>query len=486
MIASHVFIFHVDAQVSTRAITKYVGPNLEFAELARDWLGYQPKLNHEALIQHREAFRQRTRAATTIQQMVRKKIAYNAYREKRRRWLVHVVIPRAQARIRGVLQRRIYAVFKLKQLHYNMATKIQSAWRRFMAILRYEARLEAIEHEKIQHYKATKIKVAYRCMKARMVVQELRNAKANIRLAEAKHHAMCQLMAIEIQRVVRAKLGRMVASKLAAKRDHERRMLALHTKVARYLQRILRGWMGRLAAKRRRKEKAYLRLVWLCARSIQRFFRGFLGRMKARMAWEEFYKRLRYNAASNIQRVWRGTKARAIAAMALALRQLRVKKYNNTILIQRIWRGYRARKRVDSIRVEELKVRTRLLSAIGIQKLYRGYKGREAAEVERALTAMEGQAQPLFQLMRKLENDIEVITKKLAKLTEQEKRQTIELEDIERESLHTNNTTNKWTDSSRVNGYPQRFLTKFLRIRLEDYVKIAQVIRRYYSINKRC
>ena len=46
---------------------------------------------------------------------------------------------------------------------------------------------------------------------------------------------------------------------------------------------------------------------------------------------------------------------------------------------------------------------------------------------------------------------------------------------IERESVFADNTTNKWTDSTRENGIPQRFLTKYLRIRLHDVLKNTQV-----------
>ena len=39
-----------------------------------------------------------------------------------------------------------------------------------------------------------------------------------------------------------------------------------------------------------------------------------------------------------------------------------------------------------------------------------------------------------------------------------------------------NKTTNKYTDSTRINNTPQRFLTKFLRVRLQDHLEHEQVV----------
>ena len=95
--------------------------------------------------------------------------------------------------------------------------------------------------------------------------------------------------------------------------------------------------------------------------------------------------------------------------------------------------------------------------------------------MERRLVEMEGSARPLIVLLGQLQKDEMKLTSLVAKLEQQEHRLELELADVERESLHTDNTTRKWTDSSRVNGVPQRFLTKFLRLRLRDCVREAKV-----------
>ena len=45
-----------------------------------------------------------------------------------------------------------------------------------------------------------------------------------------------------------------------------------------------------------------------------------------------------------------------------------------------------------------------------------------------------------------------------------------EVAEIIRELEHATRTTSKFTDSHRVNGIPQRFLTKYLIVRLNDHL----------------
>jgi len=464
-----------NAAVTARCITKHVGPKLEFAELAQDWLGYQPKKDHQQLILHREDFKKRTANAIKIQCAMRKKKAYKAYRDRRRVWLVSVVIPKAQARIRGILERRRYAVFKQGKLRNAMATRIQAFYRASQALCCYEKMLQDLRKEGLISECAVKIQTAYRCMLARRVVQDIRNDYATQRLQEAKRQAMLQRTAMKIQRNIRAFLGRRVAARLAEKRRQARLLLQLHTRLTHLLQRVVRGWLGRIRARNRREELAFRRLCWGCALSIQRVFRGVIGRARARLAWREYWRRLQETAATDIKRIWRGHKARGLAMMAIALRKLRIQRYRSTLLIQRIYRAYRGRQRVTKLRAEQHEIQRNLHAAILIQKIYRGHKAKECLEIERSIVAMESQVRPLTMLLIQLEKDVHELNVKIKKLVEKEAALSREREDVERESLHVNNTTMKWTDSSRINGIPQRFLTKFLRVRLLDYVKDTQV-----------
>jgi len=56
-------------------------------------------------------------------------------------------------------------------------------------------------------------------------------------------------------------------------------------------------------------------------------------------------------------------------------------------------------------------------------------------------------------------------------LEENEARMNENLFAIERELAQCSITTGKYSDSSRINGTPQRFLTKFLAVRLKDLLE---------------
>jgi len=56
-------------------------------------------------------------------------------------------------------------------------------------------------------------------------------------------------------------------------------------------------------------------------------------------------------------------------------------------------------------------------------------------------------------------------------LEENEARMNENLFAIERELAQCSFTTGKYSDSSRINGTPQRFLTKFLAVRLKDLLE---------------
>ena len=57
------------------------------------------------------------------------------------------------------------------------------------------------------------------------------------------------------------------------------------------------------------------------------------------------------------------------------------------------------------------------------------------------------------------------------------------LVEIEREWEICMSTNNKYTDSSRINNTPQRFLTQFLRVRLKDHLDHETVTNNSISNN---
>lgn len=163
-----------------------------------------------------------------------------------------------------------------------------------------------------------------------------------------------------------------------------------------------------------------------------------------------------------------------MAALALAMFKLRQRRMAKAIEIQRVYRGVRGRRRVAAIEAQRRKERLILASTLLLQRVFRGHKGREASEVEKAVQTAGPLVAPLTQTLSDLEKEAQRLERLVAKLEVEEEALTEELQATERESLHTNHSNNKWTDSFRVNGVPQRFLTRFLRIRLVDLVKAAK------------
>jgi hypothetical protein len=90
-------------RVDPRSLAGYVG-RLRFADLAMLWVGFQPKPRADSMIIAAEERNCRSQAALVVQCVVRRRRAYQAYREKRRWWLMATVLPRFQAIVRGYLQ----------------------------------------------------------------------------------------------------------------------------------------------------------------------------------------------------------------------------------------------------------------------------------------------------------------------------------------------------------------------------------------------
>ncbi len=108
-------------------------------------------------------------------------------------------------------------------------------------------------------------------------------------------------------------------------------------------------------------------------------------------------------------------------------------------------------------------------------------QGKEALEIERQLSALEAKARPLIELLKRLEDDVAKKTKVVNRLEFYVNRGADELFEIEREIDQVNKTTNKYTDCTRINNIPQRFLTKYLRVRLKDHFEHEKV--RLFSTN---
>ena len=460
-------------RVTTRTLVSYVGQSvehpLEFCEMANKWLGYQPKPDVAGLIVAREIFRLHTKSVLAIQCALRRKFAYKRYWIRRRWWLMTKIIPVTQARVRGMIQRTKFAEIKHYLFKINQAIKIQSAWRRFVAMHDKALRVKRIKFAEYRQRMAIRIQKRFRGMVDRGLVIDVRNNLLNRHIRAARKVAKLELNAIIVQRSIMAWLGRVRADKRIKIRIAEKKRKALEERMMRTVQRLARGRLGRKRAHERREEIAHAWLRWKSARLIQKSYRGLLGRRRFRWFFEEYIKKVKNDAATYIQKIFRGYRGKVLGAIARQLKILRIRKGKAAVMIQRNVRGMRGREAVKHYKENIIREIRRKKAAILIQRIFRGHKGKEARAIETALREMERKAKPLVDLIKSLENDALVQTKQIARIEAKVKASEDELFLIERELAMCMQTTSKYCDTTRINNTPQRFLTKYLRVRLKDH-----------------
>jgi hypothetical protein len=108
-------------------------------------------------------------------------------------------------------------------------------------------------------------------------------------------------------------------------------------------------------------------------------------------------------------------------------------------------------------------------AVVNIQRLFRGHKGREARVIERELQRIDAIAKPLYDLLHLRQKECDEKTRIVTQLEFKDATLEKDLEHMQRELDECERTNNRYMDSSRINNTPQRFLTKYLRVRLADH-----------------
>ena len=448
---------------------------LEFANISQKWYGYEPKKDANELIQAKELLRYQTSHIILLQCLVRQHQAYQRYLSLRQKWLINKTIPRVQALFRGLIERKKYNLLKNKLLKEQMSIRIQRTWRR------YFIKLQQYLLQRNHRILLLKIKSSiiiqrnYWKMLGIKKVQELRNKIANERLEQAKEQAIKEMKVIQIQSLWHVYSAKQKMKQIKYQLFQQKLLEARSEMASRVIQRIQRGYHGRKIAKYQKWLAAKKILMWHKSLLLQRIYRGHVGRLKAHAAREERWKRICWQKAITLQCFWRTMRSKMFVAILRALQLLRTKQFYNATEIQRVYRGYCVRREMDELRRKLMEQLRRVLAAIVIQRIFRGHKGREIAEVERALKESEMKAKPLYNLLRDLEEEGIKLTKDCSKLEGVIEHTEKEIHELTRELDHAMKTTSKFTDSSRVNGIPQRFLTKYLIVRLNDNLNNERV-----------
>mmetsp|Transcript_24822 Transcript_24822/g.41360 ORF Transcript_24822/g.41360 Transcript_24822/m.41360 type:complete len:948 (+) Transcript_24822:195-3038(+) len=455
-------------KITTRAIISHIGVELEFVEMATQWLGYQPRQQVENLIQQREQHVLRTKQAVMIQSALRRKFASRIFWERYRSRLIDVVIPIFQAHVRGRQQRHIWAIVQMKLKCHRKAVVIQSKWRRYYALQERVRTIKWKRYLKRQTEMAILLQKRFRGIAGRRRHNQRRNEIANENVTKAREQALREINAIVVQRMWHGHVARRRVARMAKDRQQREHLAAVHDQMARFIQRVVHGKIGRIRAARRRWEIAHWELMWKSARDIQRVYRGHLGRLRFNHFMELFIQKQRNEAATEIQRVYRGYRGRLLAAVAAALRALRIKQQFYAVEMQRYMRGCVGRHHFKVHKELETRRRRQVAAVCLIQRIFRGHKGREARVIEFELQRLDSQARPLILHLKHLEEEKVKLAKTIHRQEDVEKRMSENLTAIEFEIGQCEWTTSKYMDSNRINNTPQRFLTKFLVVRLRD------------------
>jgi hypothetical protein len=382
---------------------------------------------------------------------------------------MNITIPKFQAAARGRRLRKKFIALQKAKHRIRQAIKIQAMWRRFLACRHWINLLKAAKYQKFKLQKAIIIQRYYWGLKGRKRAKARRVEIANEQLREARLHARCEMKAVLIQRIFRAYSSRIYAAKKAVLREKMRQRALLEERMTRVLQRYMRGMFGRTIVKNRREEIRMARYKWLCCLNIQRCYRGLLGRRWFKYCLEQWWIKKKNFCSTQVQRIFRGYRGRILAAVAAALKILRTKQNICAVELQRFIRGCLGRMYYKHHKAVTERFNRERAAVLNIQRVYRGHKGREISEINHEVAKLEEKARPLFDLVLRKEADATKLAKVVRRMESRDKMLQDDIFEIERELENCMVTHQKYTDSARINGTPQRFLTKYLRVRLKDH-----------------
>jgi len=449
--------------------------DLPYSQVSHDFFGYEPKPNADALRLKREREILEKQCAVLLQSVARRMFARIIYRKKRNEWVVNEKLKLGQALVRGHICRvKLSRKSKAKQ-EVLCAIKIQTAFRCWSNSSKFKS-----DRERIQNYvrnlaRVVLIQKIMRGKWGRKIVVKRRNEVRKIELRKAKIQAKWEISANVIQRNVRKMWARKILLEKRRLREIMLEAMKKRERASLHIQRILRGKAARVIAERKRKEAALVRLRFRSAMMMQTIIRMFLAKCVADKLRIIRDHKIAMRAATQIQRIWRGMRGRYFALMARAMRELRIKENKAAIVIQSQVRIILAKKLVREMKEQERILKVREISAMNIQKTFRGHKGREYFEIQRNLRRFEGQAAPLIERLEELNELYFETEKRIERLGIEFEEFEEDTHNLEEEMVRSQRTNAKFTDSSRVNGTPQRFLTKFIAVRLEELYEEQKV-----------
>ncbi|CAN0022533.1 unnamed protein product [Phaeothamnion confervicola] len=271
---------------------------------------------------------------------------------------------------------------------------------------------------------------------------------------------------MHVQRAVRGWAGRRHVAAVRRAFAEVTAVEAARWSAATTIQAVARASAARQVWRRLQAERRLEELRWEMAVLVQRAWRAKRARLYVTVLRLLRREACQQAAALTLQAFWRACRARHMAAIHKALYRLRLRQTAAAVTIQRMYRGMVARRGLHRHRKAVQAARQKEHAALAIQRVYRGHRGRERWEVHDSLRRLERQARPLQQKIDELEQQGAAAAAALragrAALVPLAEREATLREEV----VHATNTKDRFTDSDKVTGTRQRFLTKFLQQRL--------------------
>jgi len=454
----------------SRRFLMHLIKDLQFSDPAHTYFGYQPKPDADELRRKAKELQEMERCAISVQRVIRGTLARGGVKEIRRAHVIKYQLPKAQAWVRGYLRRKKWHKVLRKRLEHWAASLIRATWRGLLDRRFVRRMLHVKEDYDMRDRTSVHVQRLFRGHVGRKIMQAVRDEIARLQLAEAQRRARLERAATIIERSRRGYVARRFAEELRLERERLRALERLRIKSARKIQRICRGYIGRGIAKSKRAEKEFVELQWRCARKLQACWRGKLGRDKARTLREfrEFQRQTL--AATKIQSAWRAFRGRHLGKVAASLAGLRELEQTAARRIQSCFRAKQGRELAKEKRDAMAETLKRMRAVLVCQRVFRGHKGREKSAVQRALRGLEHKAKPLYAKLKKEQLELETVKEKIEFTTGVLEPLANDTKELEKEIALIMRSKAKFWDSDRISGAPQRFVTDWLKIRLDEQI----------------
>lgn len=457
-------------RVSRRFLVGLV-EQLKFADLARDFVGVQPKPNANALRCASERHAAHNLNATTIERVWRGALARIGLGSVKRRLRVERGMTQLQAAVRARFERKRIAAATLALREQVAATWFAAAWRGMIVRRDFAELHKAIIREAKYAAYALGVQRTYRAHVSRKQVAELRLQIERTRLEEARLRAREEVRAITIQARLRGNIGRAIATQVRSVRNALRARAKLEARAALVMTSLSRGKYGRHLARERRAEIALELRRWRLARDIQRTARGMFARVLARRERLEVEMKRKHICATRIQAAWRAGRARFLATIAAAMGALRAQESWAVIAIQASVRKCLAVNLAVAIRQERDKSVRRERAVVQMQRILRGHFGRTKWEIAKRLSELRDKAAPLYKRLEVLRGEARTAASERDETDRKLERYQQESRDIMSELKEVSRTGHPTWDTARLTGYPQRYVTQYLKERLVEIFK---------------